>query len=72
MKTVIEWLEWAEEQGYPWADAAMTNCDLDIETISRNHPTLVSALCDAFTWDESPEGYEFWCKIELELYANGK
>ena len=67
MKTVMEWLEQAKAEGYPWADAAIANCDTDVFTLNRPHSSLSTALCAAFAWDESSEGYEFWREIVHQL-----
>lgn len=58
MKTVMEWLEEAKEQGYPWADAAIANCDPI--AADNDADSISDSLWGAFCWSESPEGFEFW------------
>jgi hypothetical protein len=63
MKTVMQWLQEAKEQGHPWADAAIANCvapDAEKESMHR-------ALLAAFIWDDSIQGNEYWRRIYREL-----
>lgn len=63
MKTVMEWLQEAKEQGHPWADAAIANC----YTADAQKESMDRALLAAFIWDDAPEGSEYWSRIYGEL-----
>lgn len=65
-KTILEWFQYAKEQGYDWADAAIANCDEDCKNERTLNLTL--AICYAFIWNKSPEGSEFWEKIAVNIY----
>lgn len=62
MKTVLEWLEWAKEQGYEWADAAIRNYDPAYKR-DDGCDNLYEAVQKAFKWVSSPEGHSFWINI---------
>lgn len=66
MKTILEWLEEAKQQGYDWADAAIRNYDPNFVTIKEMN-SLIEALGNAFSWGSSPEKYEYWEKIQCGL-----
>jgi len=73
-KTVLEWLEQAKKDGYPWADAAINNAKSCVSAI----PNIKSAPCDtiafklseavgSFYWKVTSEGHDFWDEIYFEL-----
>ena len=69
MKTILEWLNEAKEQGYEWADAAIRNYDPKFADFGENKQldTLSDALDGAFDWQDNPEGEDFWVKIHMDL-----
>jgi len=68
MKTILEWLEEAKEQGYEWADAAIRNYDPKFTT-RKERGSLKEALAGAFFWEKSPENKEFWYGVSESLRA---
>lgn len=54
-KTIFEWLEELDE---PYCSKALQNVTLDNAGVIA--PDISSALCHAFSWDSSPEGFNFW------------
>lgn len=58
-KTILEILQAAKADGDEWAQAAIE--------AHENHPPKVSAKSNAimygFSWDETPQGYEYWSNI---------
>lgn len=62
MKTIREWLEELPE---PYRSQALEN--MDIEDADIEHDNFERALCGAFLWMDSPEGWDYWNKIR-----NGK
>jgi len=68
MKTILEWLNEAKEQGYEWADAAIRNYDPKFTT-RKERESLKEALYGAFNWWESPEKKEFWHGVSESLRA---
>ena len=62
-KTILEWLQQAKADGYEWADAAIENC----KNGKKDAQTLRAAIMYAFTWDETPQGAEYWHKIYKSL-----
>jgi hypothetical protein len=70
-KTIREWFLWADAQGYEWAPKAMQNLILkpayDKDRASAKVSYLYQALCDAFIWQDSPEGNTFWIAIYEKL-----
>ena len=71
MKTILQWLEEAKEQGYDWADAAIRNYDPNFVTIKETN-SLIDALGNAFAWGGSPEKYEYWEKIQGSLASQAQ
>ena len=69
MKTVLEWLNEAKEQGYEWADAAIRNYDPEFTTV-KERASLRGALTRAFSWINSPEGEDFWCGVSVCLRSD--
>lgn len=67
MKTILEWLNEAKEQGYEWADAAIRNYDPKFSNLSYN--SLYEALAGAFIWRASPEGHTYWEGVSESLRA---
>lgn len=72
MKSILEWLEEAKEQGYEWADAAIKNYNYDSDKTTYPHQldnpkSLAEALRGAFDWEKSPEGHKYWKKIHYGL-----
>ena len=68
MKTVLEWLNEAKEQGYEWADAAIRNYNPDFTTI-KERENLTRAVGNAFSWQDSPEGHAYWEGVSASLRA---
>jgi len=68
-KTTMEWLYWAKEQGFEWADAAIENAKREVGEHYKGGfwPSLDDALCVAFIWGNSPQGHEHWEKISDSL-----
>ena len=66
MKTILEWLNEAKQQGYEWADAAIRNYDPNFVPINEAN-SLIHAIGNAFSWGSSPEKYEYWEKIQCGL-----
>jgi hypothetical protein len=70
-KTVLEWLEQAKADGYPWSDAAIENC--------KNNPnysgdtievSLSESILGAFNWEKSTQGFYFWYDVYDDLLKN--
>ena len=59
MRTILEWLYEAKEQGYEWADAAIRNYDPNFFK-KKNVLSLSDALLHAFNWDAVPEKNGYW------------
>ena len=66
MKTILEWLNEAKEQGYEWADAAIRNYDPKFTT-RKERESIKEALYGAFSWERSPEKKEFWHGVSESL-----
>ena len=62
MKSILEWLNEAKQQGYEWADAAIRNYNSNYAII-KEVETLSSALIKAFSWRKSPEGFPYWNRV---------
>ena len=62
MKTILEWLEEAKQQGCDWADAAIRNYNPNYEIIKETK-TLPAGLAKAFSWRKSPEDYPYWNRV---------
>lgn len=70
-KTIGEWLDWAEEQGYEWAKEARE------ETVRLSGskrlefivPSLQKAVMHMFAWRESDSGFFYWDEI-YESFSN--
>ena len=62
MKTILEWLNEAKEQGYEWAEAAIRNynCQWTGSSPKNKVNSLVRALEVAFSWSDSPEKEVVW------------
>lgn len=69
MKPILTWLEEAKAQGYKWVDSAIRNYDPKYAEFGENKQldTLYDALDGAFDWQDSPEGEDFWDKIQKDL-----
>ncbi len=69
MKTVKEWLLWADAQGYEWAHKAMHNHIVSpmSEYNEIGFSRLDLALEHAFLWTKSPEGRNYWLQIFEDL-----
>lgn len=59
MRTILEWLEEAKQQGYDWVDAAIRNYDPNFFK-KKNVLSLSDALLHAFNWDAVPEKNGYW------------
>ena len=71
MRIILEWLEKAKEDGYEWADAAISNyirewgsTTLPAAVMREN---LIDALSCAFRWENSHEGYDYWDGVSKSL-----
>ena len=62
-KTVIEWLEQANAQGFEWANAAIENTHEDGHTASLTRYSLSEALSTGFRWRNSAQGIGYWIDI---------
>ena len=69
MKTILEWLNEAKEQGYDWAEAAINNYIRQWAYSSPKNKvnSLVRSLEVAFVWSDSPEKEEFWHGVSESL-----
>ena len=72
MKTVLDWLNEAQHQGYDWVDAAIENYDAKYATLHPEPDSLTQALKFAFKWGRSSEGYNFWDEISSGICENHK
>lgn len=64
MKTAREWFQCLRPD---LRDRAIKNTITDGNgLLGKKYVSFSETLGDAFMWDESPEGYEFWSKINLE------
>lgn len=59
MRTILEWLNEAKQQGHEWADAAIRNYDPDFFR-KENVLSLSDALLHAFNWKTTPEKDTYW------------
>ena len=66
MKSILEWLNEAKQQGYEWADAAIRNYDPKFTT-RKERESIKEALYGAFSWERSPEKKEFWHGVSESL-----
>lgn len=41
------------------------NCD-SVSRITFNKITIINCVCQGFTWSASPEGQDFWSKLDVE------
>jgi hypothetical protein len=64
---VIEWLKWAKEIGFEWADSAIEQ-KADSDGL---YESLSATIGAAFWYDETKEGFDFWDKIEKGLKWHG-
>lgn len=62
--TIKEWL--SGEFGEPYQTQALANLKPENENIKV--PSLHRALLDAFSWETSPEGFDYWNKIYAVLF----
>ena len=73
MRTILEWLNEAKQQGYEWADAAIRNYNPDFFR-KENVLSLSDALLHAFNWEATPEKDTYWDhvfdSIETTPYPN--
>lgn len=69
MKSILEWLNEAKQQGYEWADAAINNYIRQWAYSSPKNKvnSLVRSLEVAFVWSDSPEKEEFWHGVSESL-----
>jgi len=58
MKTIREWFEMLPE---PYRTKALANTAPDNRT--EDYPSLISALDNAFVWDETQEGGDYWHEL---------
>lgn len=62
MKTIREWLEELPE---PYRTQALNNADnLDSKALFKS---LYNVLQEAFIWEESPEGGNYWINVQKIL-----
>jgi len=62
-KTVIEWLEQAKADGYPWADAAKENCKKHPLLPNSSYSRISDAILNGFNWSSTKEGDVFWDNV---------
>lgn len=62
MRTILEWLNEAKQQGYEWADAAIRNYNPDFFG-KENVLSLSDALLHAFNWEATPEKDTYWDSV---------
>ena len=76
MKTIKEWLNEIPEPEI--REAALRNMDIEKERWYgdpielRERETLSRAICCAFTWEDTPEGHDFWQDYENKLINENK
>jgi len=70
LKTILEWLQQAKNEGYEWAESAINQieCDNPLEFVDKMSESVLSA----FTWRTSIEGLEYWIDICNGLKKQGK
>ena len=64
-QTLGEWLDWAEEQGYEWANEAWKELE-NVDPKDDCH-CLADALIMSFTWKYSAKGHDYWGKIHSSI-----
>jgi hypothetical protein len=84
LKTVDQWIEFAKENKYPWAEKFAENVKIYVERVNRElenwtkeYPRAetvkkrvtrvahlkTAVLTEQGHWEETPEGFEFWCAV---------
>lgn len=64
-KTILEWFQLAQEQGYKWAEMAFENTS---ETnLYETKPTMRAAVNSAFDWSFTDEGWDYWHSVWQSL-----
>lgn len=63
---VIDWLMWAKEIGFEWADSAI---EQKADSVGL-WASLSAAIDAAFWYDDTKEGFDFWDTIEKSLKAH--
>ena len=67
--TVMEWLQWAKENGFDFAQSAIDQC-------GGNKQRLVYSLSEAILgfghWETTKEGFGYWYKIHDTLCSEQK
>jgi hypothetical protein len=61
-KKIIEWFKELEE---PYKSQAISNTGSRL--LREKKESLKEALLSAFLWDRSPQGQEYWSKLEEDL-----
>ena len=73
LKTILEWLEQAKKEGYEWADAAIANeQDQSIAVNFEMADSYSDAIVMGFSWNQTPQGVDFWLSVATELQEKGK
>jgi hypothetical protein len=68
-KTVKDWLLQAKADGYTWADAAIGNAEAENfgRDLDKTVKSMSEALDYAFIFARTPQGFNFWWNIYLDL-----
>ena len=61
-KSIRAWLETLDE---PYRSQSLKN--MDLEDADKIHHSVSDAISDAFYWDDSPEGNDYWTKFFEKL-----
>lgn len=64
-KTIGEWLDWAEQNGYVWAKEARDAivAERGESWLNEQRYSLKYVILGSFDWDEPKRGFEYWNKI---------
>lgn len=65
MKTIREWLEELPE---PYRSEALKNADKD--KLDAMEDLLSHAIAEAFDWEDSPQGFDYWNNQYLINYKH--
>jgi hypothetical protein len=67
MKTIIDWLIELKE---PYRTQAIRNADRSLYGNMVKSASI--AISTAFNWKDTPEGYNYWSKVNIDvLYKRG-
>ena len=68
--TVIEWLQWADANGFDWAKSAIEQCTDEYKQ-KETARSLPDSLVYFKYWPYTKEGYNYWNNIYKSLKSNG-